>query len=91
MDGTEITGGHRKKYRVGQLISIRSIGSNISKIDVWSEPAFKNSSAFPIGLADAGDICVVLEVCYYSYKILTQGGLVGWVDWVDVYDPVETS
>lgn len=90
MDGTEITGGHRKKYRVGQLIGIRPIGSPTSRVDVWSEPAFKNSSALPLGSADPGDICLVLEVCYYSYKILTRGGLVGWVDWVDVYDPVET-
>ena len=90
MDGSTVAGCYRRKYRVGQLICIKTLGSE-SRVEVWSEPAFKYSSAIPVGKIDPGEICLVLEVCFYSYKILSKSGMVGWVDWVDVYDPLEAS
>lgn len=93
MDAPKTDNHYRKKHRVGQLVVVRNLlvdnFTKPEKVFVWSDPAFKNPDTQRVGVLEPGCICLVLETCYYSYRILSISNVVGWVDWVDVCDVLD--
>jgi hypothetical protein len=73
------------RYRVGQLVRIRSDFATSSLIDLWPGPPFLEDTDLPIRQIEDGTYALVLEGHIHSYKVLADG-VVGWIDKRDLDD-----
>jgi len=89
MTGIALSPFRLSPFRVGQLVRPRTYTSNFDmEVIMWphahafSKRAFGRSN--PVGKMLRSEFAIILEEAIDSVKVVTSGGVVGWVDSWDI-------
>lgn len=73
-------------YEAGQLLRIKLHVSH-PRVDVWPFPAGKYDLSYPLCNIDDTQLCLVLDCEGTSVKVVTECGVVGWIETWDLDVP----